>query len=94
MNDTQLTGPDSPFPEQQELEDMVQHVIALAQKAGADAVEAGVSIDSGLSVSVRLGETETLEYNRDRSLGLTVYFDHCKGCLLYTSDAADDTSEV
>ena len=79
MNDTQLTGQGSPFPEQQELEDMVQHVIALAQKAGADAVEAGVSIDSGLSVSVRLGETETLEYNRDRSLGLTVYFDHCKG---------------
>ena len=79
MNDTQLVGQEAPFPEQEQLEDMVQQVIALAQKAGADGVEAGVSIDSGLSVTVRLGETETLEYNRDRSLGLTVYFDHCKG---------------
>ncbi|MDX1697119.1 MAG: metalloprotease PmbA, partial [Thiohalobacterales bacterium] len=33
----------------------------------------------GLSVTVRLGETETLEYNRDRILGVTVYFDRCKG---------------
>ena len=39
MTDSQLTGQDSPFPEQEHLEDMVQHVIALARKAGADAVE-------------------------------------------------------
>ena len=79
MTDTKLTEQESPFPEQSQLEDMVQHVIAQAQKAGADGVAAGVSIDAGLSVTVRLGETETLEYNRDRSLGLTVYFDHRKG---------------
>ena len=58
---------------------MLQHVIAQAQKAGADSVEAGVSVDTGLSVTVRLGETETLEFNRDRSLGLTVYFEQRKG---------------
>jgi PmbA protein len=79
MTDTKLTEQESPFPEQSQLEDMVQHVIAQAQKAGADGVAAGVSIDAGLSVTVRLGETETLEFNRDRSLGLTVYFDHRKG---------------
>lgn len=89
MTDTQLTGQDSPFPEQEHLEDMVQHVITLARKAGADAVEAGVSIDSGLSVTVRLGETETLEFNRDRSLGMTVYFDHCKGSASTADFAAD-----
>jgi len=68
-----------PFPEQSRLEDLVQNVIAQARQLGADGVEAGVSIDAGLSVTVRLGETETLEYHRDRGLGLTVYFDHRKG---------------
>ena len=79
MSDTTLTEQEMPFPEQSQLEDMVQHLITQAQKAGADSVAAGVSIDAGLSVTVRLGETETLEFNRDRSLGLTVYFDHRKG---------------
>ena len=79
MTDTTLTEQESPFPEQSQLEAMVQHVTTQAQKAGADEVAAGVSIDAGLSVTVRLGETETLEFNRDRSLGLTVYFDHRKG---------------
>jgi PmbA protein len=67
------------FPQQSQLEEMVHDIIAQAQKLGADGVEAGVSIDMGLSVTVRLGEPETLEYNRDRGLGLTVYFDHRKG---------------
>jgi PmbA protein len=79
MPDIQTSEQDSPFPEQSRLEDMVQDLVAQAQQLGADEVEAGVSIDAGLSVTVRLGETETLEYNRDRALGLTVYFDHCKG---------------
>jgi len=79
MPDIQTSEHESPFPEQSRLEDIVQDLIAQAQQLGADEVEAGVSIDAGLSVTVRLGETETLEYNRDRALGLTVYFDHCKG---------------
>lgn len=79
MSDIQTREQQSPFPEQAQLEVMVQDIIAQARKLGADQVEAGVSIDAGLSVTVRLGETETLEYNRDRALGLTVYVDHCKG---------------
>ncbi len=79
MPDIQTSEQESPFPEQSRLEDIVQDLIAQAQQQGADEVEAGVSIDAGLSVTVRLGETETLEYNRDRALGLTVYFDKCKG---------------
>lgn len=79
MTETKLIEQEAPFPEQSQLEDMVRHVLAEARQAGADSAEAGVSIDAGLSVTVRLGETETLEFNRDRSLGLTVYFDQCKG---------------
>jgi PmbA protein len=36
-------------------------------------------VNQGLSVSVRLGEVDTIEYQRDRGLGLTVYFGHRKG---------------
>ena len=79
MSDLQLAEDDSPFPEQSQLEELVHDVIRQATGLGADGVEAGVSIDVGLSVTVRLGETETLEYNRDRALGLTVYFDQRKG---------------
>jgi PmbA protein len=92
MTDITRTRQDAPFPEQSQLEEMLQQVIAQAQKAGADAVEAGVSVDTGLSVTVRLGETETLEFNRDRSLGLTVYFDQCKGSATTADFAAESLS--
>lgn len=79
MADMTATDHRGYFPEQSQLEELVQDVIARARARGADQVEAGVSIDAGLSVTVRLGETETLEFNRDRGLGLTVYFGHRKG---------------
>ena len=41
------------------LEGIVHDAIAQAKALGATGVEAGVSVDSGLSVTVRLGETET-----------------------------------
>ena len=65
--------------EQPELESIVEQAIALAQRRGATAAEAGVGVGSGLSVTVRLGEVETLEYQRDRSLGVTVYVGQRKG---------------
>ncbi|MGB5541585.1 MAG: metalloprotease PmbA [Gammaproteobacteria bacterium] len=79
MSAIQATEQTAPLPEAARLEEMVQDIIAQARAVGADEVEAGVSFDAGLSVTVRLGETETLEFNRDRVLGLTVYFDHRKG---------------
>lgn len=79
MSDIQNTAQESLLQEQSRLEELVHDIIARAGNLGADQVEAGVSIDAGLSVTVRLGETETLEFNRDRGLGLTVYFGHRKG---------------
>src|SRR6202140_2353597 len=46
---------------------------------GASQAEAAVSQDTGLSVGVRLGEVETLEHQRDRGMGITVYFGQRKG---------------
>ncbi len=76
---------DALLPEASHLEDIVHDVISQATDLGATGVEAGVSVDSGLSVTVRLGETETLEFHQDQGLGVTVYFDHRKG----TASSAD-----
>lgn len=67
------------FPDQAQLESLVDQALQEARKQGASAAEAGVSFDSGLSVTVRMGEVETLEFNRDRGLGITVYFGQRKG---------------
>jgi PmbA protein len=67
------------FPQQSELEQLVRDVLDEAAAQGASAAEAGANFSAGLSVTVRMGEVETLEFNRDRGLGVTVYFDHRKG---------------
>lgn len=62
-----------------ELKQLVSDVLAKAQTRGASAAEAEVGLSTGLSVTVRLGEVETVEHQRDRGLGLTVYFGGRKG---------------
>ena len=53
---------------------IVERVLAVAKKSGASAAEAGVNIEQGLSVTVRLAEVETVEHTRDKGMGVTVYF--------------------
>ena len=62
-----------------ELKSTVEFVLAEAKTKGATDAEAGLSIETGLSVTVRKGEVETVEHNRDRSFGITVYFGQRKG---------------
>ncbi|MEJ2140879.1 MAG: metalloprotease PmbA [Gammaproteobacteria bacterium] len=57
----------------------VEMMLDEASKQGASSAEAGLSVESGLSVNVRLGEVETIEHNRDKVLGATVYFGQRKG---------------
>jgi len=64
---------------QGQLEQLVSDLLAEAKRQGASAAEAGVSSDAGLSVNVRMGEPETIEYTRDNGLGVTVYFGQRKG---------------
>lgn len=75
------------LPQPAELEALVRIVLDEAKACGASAAEAGVSLEAGLSVTVRLGEVETLEYHRDRGAGVTVYFGRRKGSAS-TSDFA------
>jgi PmbA protein len=50
-----------------------------AKKRGASDAEVEVSAAVGQSVTVRRGEVETVEYNRDKGLGITVYFGQRRG---------------
>ncbi len=61
------------------LEQIVADLLAEAKRQGASQAEAGASSDDGLSLTVRLGEVETIERTRDNALGVTVYFGHRKG---------------
>ncbi len=58
---------------------LVELALGEAKSLGASQAEAAVSMDVGLSVSVRLGEVETIEYQRDRGMSVTVYFGTRKG---------------
>src|SRR5271155_5974084 len=64
---------------QTDLESIIERALEEARARGAAQAEAAVSQDTGLSVGVRLGEVETLEHQRDRSMGITVYFGRRKG---------------
>jgi PmbA protein len=64
---------------QGDLESIIERALDEARSRGASQAEAAVSQDTGLSVGVRLGEVETLEHQRDRSMGITVYFGQRKG---------------
>ena len=50
-----------------------------AQKHGASMAEMSIGHGEGMSVTVRQGEVETIEHNRDKSLAISVYFGHRNG---------------
>ena len=60
-------------------EDLVDSALAHASKIGATDAAAEASEGCGLSVSVRKGELENVERNRDKSLGVTVYVGQKRG---------------
>ena len=57
-----------------ELRELAQAVLERARRAGASGCDCDVSEGYGLSVTVRKGKPDTIEHNRDRSIGVTVYF--------------------
>lgn len=72
--------PDSRFSHSIEtLSQITRDILNQSKLAGATACEAEVSQGFGQNVSVRHGEVETIEYNRDKGLGVTVYFGHKRG---------------
>ncbi|WBY01450.1 metalloprotease PmbA [Ramlibacter tataouinensis] len=72
----------------QQFEELVDRALAHAKKIGATDAGAEASEGCGLSVSVRKGELENVERNRDKSLGVTVYVGQRRGNAS-TSDFSD-----
>ncbi|MCZ2104523.1 MAG: metalloprotease PmbA [Comamonadaceae bacterium] len=62
-----------------QFEDLVDQALAHARKLGASDAGAEASEGCGLSVGVRRGQLESVERNRDKSLGVTVYLGQRRG---------------
>ena len=75
MNAPQSVGPQA-LPV---LQEQVQQIIDEAKRQGASACEVAVSLEQGLSTSVRQREVETVEFNRDQGFGITLYVGQRKG---------------
>ncbi len=78
----------------QQLIDVTQQALDEAKRHGASDADAAVSRSQGFSVTVRLGDVETVEYNRDKSLVVNVYFGHRTGSAStsdFASHAVSDT---
>jgi len=61
------------------LRQLASDVLDIARELGASDCQTDVSEAWGLSVSVRCGEVETIEHNRDKGLGVTVYLGQRRG---------------
>lgn len=63
----------------EQLKELVGYLLAEAKKLGATDVAAELSEGHGLSVSTRKGEIETIEQNRDKQAGVTVFIGQRRG---------------
>ena len=61
------------------LKQLARDVLDHARSVGASAAETELSEGFGQNVTVRRGEVETIEYNRDKGVGVTVYIGHQRG---------------
>lgn len=75
MSEVELIGPQA-LPS---LQQQVEAILAEAARQGASACEVAVSAGQGLSTTVRQGEVETVEFNRDQGFGITLYVGQRKG---------------
>ena len=67
---------------------LIDQALTLCRRHGADSAEADINSGRGLSVNVRMGQVETIEHQRDKGLGVTVYIGGRKGSASTTDFAA------
>ena len=58
---------------QDQLKQLAQDVLRFAKEKGASDASVEISEGSGLAVTVRKGKIETIEQNKDKGIGVTVY---------------------
>lgn len=65
--------------EMRDVESAVATALEQAEKLGTSAAECAISRSRGINVGTRLGEVETVEFNQDGALGITLYVGQQKG---------------
>ncbi|MBF7730298.1 metalloprotease PmbA [Pseudomonas sp. N040] len=76
------------------LQEQVEQIIAEARRQGASACEVAVSLEQGLSTTVRQREVETVEFNRDQGFGITLYVGQRKGSASTSASGAEAIRET
>lgn len=76
------------------LREKVERIIKEARRQGASASEVSVSMEQGLSTTVRQGEVETVEFNRDQGFGITLYVGQSKGSASTTGSGDEAIRET
>lgn len=71
-------------------ENLVSDILQEARQQGATAADVSVSKGIGFSVTARMGVAETVEYHRDKGIGVTVYVGQRKGSAS-TSDISPES---
>lgn len=90
MSEVEQIGPQA-LPE---LREKVARIIEEARRQGASASEVSVSMEQGLSTTVRQREVETVEFNRDQGFGITLYLGQAKGSASTTGSGDDAIRET
>lgn len=76
----------------QQLPECAEKVLRLAAEKGATSAEVSLGASRGLSVNARMSEVETVEFNQDQSLSLTLFKGQRKGHVSIT-DLTDQALE-
>ncbi len=62
------------------VQNLTDAILQEAKRQGASNAEVNVGLNKGFSVAVRKGAVETVEYNQDKVIEVTVYFNQRIGC--------------
>ncbi len=90
MSEVAVVGPQA-LPD---LEAKVERILTEAKRQGASACEVSVSVEQGLSTTVRQREVETVEFNRDQGFGITLYLGKRKGSASTSASGEDAIRET
>lgn len=89
MNNKTQNSNTSPLKSTTELSTLMEDLIARAKSQGATDAVVSVNHDAGFSVDVRMGQVETVAFNEDNGIGLTVFIGKRKG----SASSTDTSSE-
>lgn len=64
---------------EESLKTIISDTLILAADKGATQSEAGLTVSEGMSITARMRDVETVEYQQDNGLGISVYFGLHKG---------------